>query len=270
MKKLFYFAACGLSLMVIACGGGKKQEVKTFAETFAGYVNNNQMDSIKMVYPEANFESFASIDPDSIEIDENDGIYRVSFAGGKWIDVSINEEGIPTVVSSNGVANLPVDKIEIAKKTGMINDSIPDIEKVNRLNDEDFFKWLRKNAQKNFEGALSVTATTKTGRMLGEGLFEKSTTISIKNNTNHDFSAKDYAISYTGVGANESEKGGSFKISQGTPGIDIKAGETKTKSIKSTVSAKKPTAVLKMPVEEYMTKYYTPTGNEYQEYLSSK
>lgn len=59
-------------------------------------------------------------------------------------------------------------------------------------------------------------------------------------------------------------------MGKATPGIDVKASESATKTLSSRMDMKNPKAILKMPMEEYMSNYYQPKGNEYQEYLETK
>lgn len=271
-RKVLNLMALCLSLIVMISCGGKKKEVQTFGETFAGYVNAGQLDSIKAVYPTFSFDSVAPLTSDSISVTESDGIYKVNFAGGKWIEVSVGNDGALTVVNSKGVAAFPQDKYDIAVATGMLTDSIADMQAVEMLNDSTYFAWLSDKAKESYNNALTVKAgKSKTGAMLGEGLYRVTCTITIKNNTDQDIAGKDYAIFYTGVGNNDSDIGGTVKWSSGKPGIDVKAGQEASTTITTNgLQIKNPQARLKMSMDEYIAKYYKPSGNEYKEYLSSK
>ena len=92
--------------------------MQDFAESFSGYLKANQLDSIKAVYPSANFDSIAPLTADSIQITETNGIYRIDFGGNKWIEAKENEDGTFTVENSNGIAAFP--------RTNMKLPSIPE------------------------------------------------------------------------------------------------------------------------------------------------
>ena len=271
MKKSFYGITCCLIFILTACGGGNQQKVKSFIETFADYVNADQLDSIKAVYPSVNFDSVSPISTDSVKISDTDGITRVDFASGKWIEIQEGEDGNLMVVASKGIAAFPERKYQLGIMTGMITDSISDTKIQKLINDSTYFDWLKNKVQKEFQEGLSITVVNKTGRMLGEGLFEKTQILTIKNNTDHDIFGRDYEISYNGIGNNDSEIGGTYKISKGMQGVDVKAGQTTTQKLSSRgLSMKNPVAILTIPIEEYIIGNYKPTGKEYQEYLDSK
>lgn len=272
MKKLFYFTIFSLILIINACGGDNKHNIKSFADKFAGYVNAGQIDSIKIVYPSVNFDSITPFPTDSFQITETNGIYKVEFEKGKWIEVKTENNGNLIVENSKGIAAFPTDKYEIAIKTGMLNDSIADVRAWELLNDSTYFSWLKDNLQKKFQEELIITVVNKPGRMLGEGNYEINHIITVKNNTDYDLSGKDYEITSKGEGNNDSGIGGTFKINKGIPGIDVKAGQTATKSSSSRGSThlKNAKAILKIPINEYINNYYKPNGNEYQQYLDSK
>ena len=271
MKKSFYVISCCLIFIITACGSRNQQKVQSFVETFADYVNAGQLDSIKTIYPQVNFDSIAPLSTDSVKINETYGITRVDFGSGKWIEIQEGEDGNLIVVASKGIAVFPERTYRLGLMTGMISDSISDTKTQERINDSSYFDWLKNKAQKEFQQGLSITVVNKTGRMLGEGLFEKTQILTIKNNTDYDIFGKDYEISYNGIGNNDSEIGGTYKISKGIQGVDVKAGQTTTQKLSSRgFSMKNPVAILTVPIEEYIIGNYKPTGKEYLEYLESK
>lgn len=268
MKKLFYvMAAC---VLFIAACGGNNQKVQAFVESFAGYIENGQLDSIKAAYPTLNFDSFAGISLDSIQISDKDGVYHVECGNGQWIDVKEADGGNMYVEATRGVAQFPEQTLQMGISTGMIDDATTDVQIQERISDPAYIEWLKDKAQKEFQDGLAVEVKNKTGRMLGEGLYQITQIITVTNKTDHDISGNVYDISYKGVGANDSEKGGSVSYKKGTSGIDVKAGQSATKKLSARMTMKNPVAVLKMPIEEYIVNYYKPTGKEYQEYLDSK
>lgn len=260
-------------LGVISCSQNKNR-VQTFAETFVGYVNANQMDSIKAVYPTANFDSIAPLTADSIQITETDGLYRVNYGGSQWIEVKENEEGTLTIENSKGIAAFPQTKYETAINTGMFNDSIPDSKAQELLNDSTYFAWLNDKVKDTYNKILSVSSgSPKKSIDYAHDCYRITVPITITNNSNEKLGPEDYEIVYSynqSVPVGE----GSFKpknFSKKEKGKDVGPKESVSMNLSvSGNSLSNPRAVLKMPLEEYLAKYYKPTGKEYQEYLDSK
>lgn len=275
MKKIYLYALLGLGLVsIISCSGNNENQVQTFAETFAGYVNANQLDSIKSIYPTANFDSINPLTTDSIQITETDGIYRIVFGENKWIEAKQNDDGSFVVDNSKGIAAFPQDKYETALNTGMLNDSISDTKAHELLNDSTYFAWLNDIAKESYKNVLSVSAgSTKKSIDYAHDCYRITVPITITNNSNKKLGPEDYEIVYSynqSVAVGE----GSFKpknFSKKEKGKDIGPGESIKMNLSiSGNSISNPHAVLKMPMEEYVAKYYKPTGKEYQEYLDSK
>lgn len=275
MKKSTYFLiATVLVAFLGACGGGNNKKLNTFAESFAEYVTSGDMDSVKVYYPTADFDSLASVPTDSIQITDNDGVYKINYGSGQWIEVKIGEDGAITVVSSKGIASFPKDKYEIGIKTGMITDSIDDIKTQHLLNDSTYFSWLNEQTRKSYDNILTVSSgSVKKSIDYAHDCYKLTLPITITNNSKEKFGPDDYEIAYSynqSIWVGE----GTFKpknFSKKVNGKEVGPGESVTMSISvSGNSISNPHAVLKMPIEEYMAKYYTPTGKEYQEYLDSK
>ena len=269
MKKTCLLTLLCLGLLgVISCSQNKKR-VQAFAETFVGYVNANQMDSIKAVYPTANFDSIAPLTADSIQITETDGLYRVNYGGSQWIEVKENEEGTLTIENSKGIAAFPQEKYEIAVGTGMLNDSIPDSKAQELLNDSTYFAWLNDKAKDSYDKVLEVNCINNKSGAKDEGVNGKMV-VQIKNNLPIDMESKLYTIHYTMYQRPMGEDPTGWKGTRTKPGISVRAGETVNMTITDYGVLSNPRAVLKMPLDEYLAKYYKPTGKEYQEYLDSK
>ena len=93
-KNLLMFAA---AVMLAACTGNKELEtVKQFANDFATKVSNNQVDSIRALYPDAALcDSFALsfvLDSISVEKNEETGNYHVLISDGIDFVISFMED----------------------------------------------------------------------------------------------------------------------------------------------------------------------------------
>lgn len=271
MRKIYFYALLSLGAAgIISCSGNKEKRVQTFAETFSGYVNANQLDSIKAVYPTANFDSISLLATDSIKITETDGIYRIDFGGNKWIEAKENEDGALMVENSKGIAAFPQEKYDIAVNTGMLNDSIPDTKAQELLNDTTYFAWLNDKAKESYKNLISLTGgKTSIGKEYAAGAMDVKKQITLTNNSNSDIKKSDFEILYTTIIST-----GDYyeKYTKSAPGCDLKANETITMpiAVKGISSITNPRIKLKISLEEYLSNYYKPTGKEYQEYLNTK
>ena len=274
MKKtvLYPIALCLGFLGMISCSG-EKQKVQTFAETFAGFVNGNQMDSVKMVYPSANFDSIAPLSVDSMSVSSAaDGLYKVNFGSSKWIEVKVTEDGTIVVLDSKGVAAFAEGKYEIAVSSGMLTDSIGDLKAHELLKDDAYFEWLKENY-----GNGGYVIQIKHGKCKnlwksswGEG--SKGTiTVTLTNLSDSPISGSDYFITYTTYESNgyTDESRRYYTRSNKHKGIDLKPKESGTINLSQWETYKFYNFEIK-PIEgkEGALKYqFKPTGNEYQEYL---
>ena len=275
MRKIYLIAfACLAFIGMVSCSHNKQNRAQEFAEAFAAYVKANQMDSIKAIYPTANFDSIAPMTADSIQISEINGIFHIDFGGNKWIEAKQNEDGSFTVENSKGIAAFPLDKYETALNTGMLNDSIPDIKAQELLNDSSYFAWLNDKAKDSYNKILSVSSgSPKKSIDYAHDCYRITVPITITNNSNEKLGSEDYEIVYS---YNQSVPlgDGCFKpknFSKKEKGKDVGPKESVTMNLSvSGNSLSNPRAVLKMPLEKYLAKYYIHTGKEYQEYLDSK
>ena len=258
-------------LVMVACGGGKKEKVKSFADTFAGYVNAGQLDSIKAVYPSVNFDSVAHVSTDSVKISDTDGITRVDFGGGKWIELEIGDSGDITVVNSKGIAAFPEDKFQLAVNTGMLNNSTADIKTQELLNDSIYLAWLNDKAVKEIKESL-IFSRGNIIRTIGHDTLSDIIIwpVTVTNKENSTISGSSYNVitrwfSYWGDG----NPGKGTKIT--IKGEDLTPGETKTFTFKQKAFAlNPPTLEYNISNKDFILKNYKFTGKEYQEYLDSK
>lgn len=269
-KAFYFFAFCLAVITMISCGNKKK--LQQFAEQFAGYVNSDQIDSIKAVYPTLNFDSFSTIEPDSIQVSETgDNLYRIDFAGGKWIEVKMNEDGNIIVLESKGIASFPEEKYEIAVNTGMLNDTTMDVRAHDLLNDEAYFEWVKK-IMKQPIGLEKGKINKRYGVDLRGRSFEGSSeriTCTVINNTSKPISGKDYDITYSYSYETCSDGSSPPAHASGKKnGVDLAPGESAPINLGingfglSNVNVR-----YNVPVEQLYNGMNPYTGNEYQQYL---
>lgn len=281
MRKLLLGAAA-LFLMVSCGGNGDKQaeennKVQKFAEKFAGYVNANQMDSIKAVYPTANFDSVASLGNDSISISEiGPDSFKVNFTPAKWIDVKIGADGKMTVVNSKGIACFPEDKYQTAMTTGMLNDSTDDVKANELLKDDAYFEWLKKNSEKKSDYIIKISPGKYKNiwkPQWGEGS-KGSITVTLTNLSDQAISGSDYSITYKTYESNgyTDSSRRNYTKNNTHKGIDLGPNKSGTITLSEWETYKFYDFKIKPAAGKEERLKFKPTegGNEYQEYLKSK
>ena len=106
MKTIIKSIVSALCFMCMAaCGqGDPKAEVTAFANRFASYVAQNQLDSIRAVYPDAaECDSFAlNFVADSMRVEANEqaGTFTVSVGNGKDFVIAKDKDGKPAILHS--------------------------------------------------------------------------------------------------------------------------------------------------------------------------
>lgn len=270
MKKtvLYPIVLCLGFLGMISCSG-EKQKVQTFAETFAGFVNGNQMDSVKMVYPSANFDSIAPLSVDSMSVSSAaDGLYKVNFGSSKWIEVKVKEDGTIVVLDSKGVAAFAEGKYEIAVSSGMLTDSIGDLKAHELLKDDAYFEWLNNRVSQGIKSEISLNYNKpKFHQPLYQEAITGTMVCTVTNNSDHFISGNDYSISYQIESENCTD--GSVPNSfykKNKKGVDLQPGA----SANITLNHGNCVGFKRVTIESDKKsdfKDFKPTGNEYQEYL---
>ena len=280
MKKfatiVMLFAAVGL---IVSCGkkATPEEEVRNYGKYFVEKLNANQLDSLTASYPDiSKADSIVPLQSDSIIVAEGaPGQFDVTLAEGITLKVNRSEDGNITVSGSKGLFAFPTDKVDIAKKAGMWNESLTDAQLADRMSDDAFFEYIKKSKDINPNTLISIGKFKNNGN--GTGYY------TITNNTNVAISGDDYNFIVTetyptyvpdGWAIDEwvtkqiVEKGkdlppnGTAKFSSEI-NHSYFAGEldpVKTiKGVKFNLS------------QEELKSYFAPfTGNEYQEYLDSK
>lgn len=262
LKTFVPLILCILFTGMLSCESEKKKQLQAFAETFAGFVNDNQMDSILAFYPTANFDSIASVPSDSVTINENsDGSFKVNFTPNKWLDVKVGEDGSLTVLNSKGLAKFPLDKYELAAKTGMLNDTVMDVRTQELLRDSIYFDWVKEKTIKNVKESLKISSGKITRSGGGATL-----PVTVTNEGTTPISGASYnVVSQANESRGEKEERKVIKIS--LPGVDLEPGESKVLTIKQKTSSL-PTPKLEYNISNsiFFVKNYKTTGKEYEEY----
>ena len=280
MKKSLLFGIASLALTVGACGGRKgtqESEISDYGKYFIEKLAANQIDSIKDTYPDiVKSVSLVPVKSDTIIVVESEpGKFDVTLAEGITLKVNRSEEGQITVVESKGLFAFPEDKVKLAKKTGMWDDSLSDAQLAERMNDKDFFNWVKKNKTVNTSGIIQIGKFTRSG---GKGYY------TLKNTTDVPISGSDYSISISSsypvydpempnavdhwATKNSSESGKDLSPN-GTAQVYSNIARTR---VNDDAGPEKEIKGIKWKLsqEQMQEKFASFTGKEYQEYLDSK
>ena len=279
MKKFIFFLiiliisiSIGEAFLTSCNTGGKptpEEEVRNYGKYFIEKLNANQLDSLKVSYPDiANADSVVSVQSDSIIVVEAaPGQYEMTLAEGVVLKVNRADDGNITVAESKGLFTFPADKIDIAKKTGMWDDKLSDAQLNERMKDEGFFQYIQNQIKKKTSNILSV----KGGAELG--VFNQY----IVNNTDQPISGSDYVILKEETMRYEKDDiqyNWAWDTRKYTvPGRNIPPhGQIKEEVwIAPVGNSDLVTGVrMNLSLEQLQEKFAPFTGNEYQEYLNTK
>lgn len=258
MKKfatiLMLFAGIGL---IVSCGkkASPEDEVRNYGKYFVEKVNANQIDSLTASYPDiSKADSIAPLQSDTILVVEiAPGQYDLTLAEGITLKINRSEDGDITVEESRGLFVFPADKVEIAKKTGLANDSTSDKLMGEKIKDDDFFKYLDNDIKNSKSKLLTIKGGTVT------------------NSSQKVIDGNDYkVIKRFVVAGNYFSKGGASFSS--INGKTLQPGESMKIPLVQALMGMESLSGIKwqIPDEEVIVKYIPFTGNEYQEYLDSK
>lgn len=259
-------AAFGLGFM--GCDSKKKQ-VEQFAKTFGTHLEERNLDSLKIVYPD--IEKADSIlfrlNPENIEVTrQDDGTYEISYDDKHKAYVKVDDNGKIEVVSSKGMFAYEKKILDFAKKAGALKEGQTDAELADVMeNVEDMaselyldFKAERANAVK-----LAGSKITKDIMFMmdeGKGYFI------IENTTDQPMPASDYQLQIKYNGMYNGFESHTYDFGKGKP-IPAHGTVTYPFSFSGHVYPEDPIITIRdLSMDEFLDQY-KPTGKEYKEYI---
>lgn len=272
MKKILFVF---IPLMILCACGGKKispeEEVRNYGKYFVEKINANQLDSLKTTYPDiVKADSIVPVQSDTIIVVETSpGLFDVALVEGINLKLKHSEDGNISVVESRGLFTFPEGKIEIAKKTGMWNDSLTDASLAERMKDEDFFNHIKKNKTKDVSKIITygnrgtVTKVPRDGLDSGKGYFI------LTNKSNHAIKGSDYNV----IEKEIIDHMGRHSYTSTHKGVDIPANGTAHYNVTfsgHTIDLQIQNIKWNISESELISRFAPFTGKEYQEYLDSK
>lgn len=267
-------ALCAVVMLATSCGGtSEAEQVKDFALDFATKVSKNQVDSVRAFYADAaKIDSFAvAFAPDSVTVTETEtpGTYKVSL-GAADFTVKRSEEGKMSVTESHGLAAYPADALDFAKKTGQWKDGLSDAEQAVRMADKDFRPYVVASFPKTFAQMLMVKGKLRVVKGLnGPAVMAVGTMgANVVSTCDKPIDGSDYEVVFKGQYID-------FAITPTTvrePGKNIapKGSVLITTEFMERLDLQSAYVNVKISNDALFNKYFTPTGNEYDEYLKGK
>lgn len=271
MKRIIIPVAAVISLLGTSCNGNGSGDdpVKTFGIKAANYAAQNQIDSLKLIYPTLNADSVAlNYIADSIKIAETGqpGIYTITLTKDASLSVKQAEDGTLTVTGSHGIIGLTPSQEKLAKGTGMITPELSDNEIAERLKDKDFVKFIENKAvqyvAKNFKRGKQTTIKD-IEYMMDTGIIR----FNVDNNLDVPMQGSDYTFN---VVMEDLRTGQTWTNKQ--QGKDVPAGGSVYYDVEGSgyTGPSRTYVNTTLSNQAILEKYYTPTGKEYDEYLASK
>lgn len=271
MKKIILFASA--ALLLAACTSSS-DEVKKFAVDFATKVSHNQLDSVRMMYPDAaKCDSLAlSFAEDSVKVTETEtkGTFSVDFGGGVNAIIVRSEDGKMTVKSSKGLLAYPEEQVKFALGTGWITPELDDLQRQERFADTGFLEQLSKGFLSDLKKQIVIAGISDNRTdYASDWTYGGDFFVSVKNNSQYDINAEDYQVTVYSRIRKKSRVYTSKDIYAGSSvtldGIFLEYEDYYNWDVEPSFSI-----TLKMTDAEALAKYYVPTGNEYKNYLDGK
>ena len=277
MKKFRFFLILTVALggaLLTSCGkkATPEEEVRNYGKYFVEKINANQLDSLTASYPDiSKADSILPLQSDTIMVVETTpGQFDVTLAEGITLKVNCSDDGNISVTESKGLFAFPTGKVDIAKKTGMWNENLSDVQFADRMNDEEFFKFLEAEGRNATSNILTVGRWTMTKQWYGNDS-PGNATQTITNNTDQPISGADYQLvmisedPYTAL-SGERPRTWNNKGKDIPPHGSIKESfEIYERSAPEIKSIK-----WNLTPQQLQEKFASYTGKEYQEYLDSK
>ena len=273
MKKIFITLAVVAALA--SCDNPMK-EARQFAEEFSTAVTAGDTTALYRIYPDAaKADSLAlSYVADSLQLEPSAtcDTLLIKFSPDVSVTAVKDGEGKFRVISSHGLFAYPAERLAYAKSTGQFADSLDDISNAERIADKGFDDFLAQKMKSQLNGALKIVSSTKGDFAEGEGGYREpmSLTVTIENSSEISIPGNAYRIIVT-TSEWDADYMGDVTKTHPLAGKDIKPGEKQSFKYKHPyVGAQFYSKIQMLNTGGDLVSGYTPKGNEYAEYLSSK
>lgn len=265
--KLLFAVLCLIGMA--ACNSeDPKAEATSFANRFASYVAQNQLDSIRAVYPDAaECDSFALAfvaDSLNVEADTQPDTYKVNIGNGVDFMIVKDKDGKWSVTSSHGLVAFNADDLAFAKSVGQYKEGLTDVQLARRMGVKEFKEGLVHSFVKELQSKVKTGYINRDIHfpefMADEGIGA----VTVTNATGKAIDGNDYVITLFADGQHGSgyyrEKGKTIPANGSTNVRFTYAGN-------SYVTGASLSFVI--PDQQLFVKYFEAKGNEFNEYLKA-
>ena len=264
MKKHLLMIA--IATLAIACQNGDNVKIaQEFLDQFQAAANSGDGESAHKLYPTVVYrDSLFQFNPETMKVKSSKGSLTISDPSGCSIELVKAEDGTYQAAASHGFFCYREEWLNLAQKLGQYDPSLNDVQNSLRMNDSGFSSWVTYVLMK--ENANPLDLAYSTDRI--NSAMKK--TITVTNKSGIEISGDDYIVAFRFV---ISDPGwvAPFNPPKSAPGVTIGPGESKTINIKYGMNElfRGASVRFNMGVGEMLSRFYTPTGKEYEEYVSA-
>lgn len=264
IRSLIILILCVISVLGCKKEISSEERVNKFVDYFIEKMEKQQIDSLKTVYPDiVTADSLSQlnlrVEPEVLKSINDPDKYTIKFGDSLILNVSINEIDDIHIDSSKGLFAYSKNKMDFAKNTGLYNDKLSDKELAERMADREFLNYLNSKAT-NLKKKILKIGEPDPVRM------ERP----IINLTNSVIFADDYQVvmeSYERINFEDYETSrdilkGKTIPAKGRVYFDSWGGSGGGIDVKD--------VIIKISPEELRNRFMEYTGNEYEEYLTTK
>ena len=290
--------AAGLAFLFLGKNRGGNGQVKELVERLSAVINKGDSLTLRTLYPNAQqaYSLCLTCNIDSLQIEEKENGWRVVAKDGWSLIVERDKTtDSPYVKESYGIFAYPQKRLALAKGTGWYDASLNDLSNAERMADTLFVKWLQDKAVKSLKDQVKITksAVRKGNEKSGYPEipvvnFDTFCTVEVSNQSDKEIAGDAYSVQarekwnyvewWPDTGSELSPESGKLQTLTGRP-IPAKGlvtyswkGEGGFGSAHGGHDNHRLDASLTFTSRLAATALdsYTPTGNEYAEYIAEK
>lgn len=291
-------AVAGLAFLLFGRNGGGNGEVKELVERLSAAVTKGDSLTVRSLYPNAQQADSLSLvcNIDSLQIEETDNGWKVSAKEGLSLLVERDKSTDSLYVKeSYGIFAYPQKRLALAKGTGWYDTSLNDLTNAERMADTLFVNWLKEKAVKWVKDQVKITKSAVRKGKEKSGYpeipvvnFDTFCTVEVSNQSDNEIAGDAYSVYarekwnsfewwpdtssklypesgklHTLTGKPIPAKGSVTYSWKGEGGYGMAHSGTTDYRLDSSLTFTSRLAATALDA-------YTPTGNEYQEYLAEK
>ena len=273
MKKIHFTILLLSACLMCACGPSDKEAVKQYLTDLQQAISTGNTSVINSLYPTAAVA-------DSLNASFSPELAQITLTQGDTLQVRLTEKmditlvrdkgGKMTAIQSHGLFSYDPEQLLFALGTGQYKPSLDDGANAARMADTAFVESIMQQLYSDINSKVSM-------KLLSSYNYEQMTahyTVVVSNNSDFDLDGEDYVATVRRMGFNFDTYSDVAVGSKSFSGQPLPAHGSVTYSA-GTVDAeyesfKSGGVSIKSLSPEALKRLYTPTGNEYDEYLQSR